>query len=113
MLDTTVKKPWGMYKVLELGHKHWIKKLFVKKGHKLSLQSHTDRSEIWTVLSGSIVAVKGNKTLKLEEGDFIKIERGEKHRITGSEDSWILEVAFGKVREDDIVRYEDDYGRIL
>ena len=113
MLKTTVLKPWGMYKILELDQKHWIKKLFVKKGQRLSLQSHKDRAEIWIVLSGSIVAIKGNKTLKLKEGDLIKIERGEKHRITGSEDSWILETAFGKVREEDIFRYEDDFGRIL
>ena len=112
MLKKTVLKPWGKYEILEMDNKHWIKKLFIKKGHRFSLQSHKERVEIWIVLSGSIDAVKGNKTHKLQEEDIIKIERGEKHRITGSEDSWILEIAFGKVREEDIVRYEDDYGRI-
>ena len=107
-----VIKPWGEYIVLEQNEGYWVKKLFVKEGARLSLQSHRDRAEIWVVLSGKIEAVKGDSRVELGEEECIKIEKNEKHRIAGIADSWILEVAFGDAREDDITRFEDDYGRI-
>ncbi len=107
-----VVKPWGEYIVLEQKEEYWIKKILVKKGARLSLQSHKDRAEVWVVLSGKIEAMKGDSRVELHEGEFIKIEKNEKHRIAGITDSWILEVAFGDAREDDITRFEDDYGRI-
>jgi len=64
------------------------------------------------VLSGSVEVMKGSSRLLLKEGDFLKINKKEKHRITGLKDSWILEAAFGQVRENDIIRFKDDYGRI-
>ncbi len=105
-------KPWGKYIILEKNKGYWIKKLFVSRGKKISLQSHQDRSEIWSVLSGKIEAIKGKTSYFLETGEFIEINKKQKHRIIALKDSWILEVAFGKVREKDIVRYKDDYGRI-
>lgn len=106
-----VSKPWGKYIVLEKDKNHWIKKLFVKEGERISLQSHKHRLEIWVVLSGKIKATKGNSTKEMSEGDFIKIDKKEKHRIEGINDAWVLEAALGKVKENDITRYQDDYGR--
>ena len=110
--NKTILRPWGKYIILEKKRDYWIKKLFVRQGEKLSLQSHKGRFEIWIVLSGRIEVIKGNSHLFLKEGEFVKINKKEKHRITGLKDSWILETAFGQVRENDIVRFEDDYGRI-
>ena len=108
-----VKKPWGGYLILEKRPDYWLKKLFVKKGEKLSLQSHKERDEIWMVLKGKIDALKGNEHFILKEGELIKIRKREKHRIAGiAKNSCVLEVAFGHPRERDIVRHEDKYGRI-
>lgn len=107
-----VMKPWGEYIVLEQTENYWLKKIFVKKGARLSLQSHRGRSEVWVVLSGEIEAVKGDSHRILRAGESTAIEKNEKHRIIGREDSWVLEAAFGELSEDDIIRYEDDYGRI-
>ncbi|MFH1162172.1 MAG: phosphomannose isomerase type II C-terminal cupin domain [Candidatus Jorgensenbacteria bacterium] len=110
--DKTILKPWGGYEILEKKPCHWIKKLFVRKGEELSLQSHKNRREIWIVLSGKIEAVKGSSRLEMKEGDLVEIGRKEKHRIIGIKTSQILEITFGKAREKDIIRFKDDYGRI-
>ena len=78
---------------------------------RLSLQSHQYREEIWFILSGSIIAQIGSKKRRANPGDLLVIPKKIKHRITGITEAVILEVAFGKVLETDIVRYEDDYGR--
>lgn len=106
-----IKKPWGGYIVLQKHPAYWLKKLFVSKGESLSLQSHKGRSEIWVVLSGNVAVIKGNSHFRLGAGEFLKINKKEKHRITGLRDAQILEVAFGKARERDIIRYADKYGR--
>lgn len=106
-----IKKPWGEYVVIEKKRDYWIKELSVCKGEALSLQSHKYRNEIWVVLSGKIKVIKGKTPYLLKEGGVIKIDKKEKHRITALEKSLILETAFGRVREDDIIRFEDDYGR--
>ena len=112
MKNKTILKPWGKYIILEKKSSFWIKKLFVRRGARLSLQSHKNRSEFWIVLSGEIEAVKGRSNLKLRPEEFLNIKKNEKHRITGLKDSWILEVALGQPREKDIIRFKDDYGRI-
>ncbi|MBU2529651.1 MAG: cupin domain-containing protein [Elusimicrobia bacterium] len=110
--NKTILKPWGKYVILEKKRDYWIKKLFVRQGAGISLQSHKGRFEIWIVLSGKVEIIKGSSRLKLKEGEFLKIDKKEKHRITGLKESWILETAFGQVRENDIIRFKDDYGRI-
>lgn len=110
--NKTILRPWGKYVILEKKKDYWIKKLFVRQGEKLSLQSHKNRFEVWIVISGRIEVIKGNSRLLLKEGEFLKINKKEKHRITGLKDSWILETAFGQMRENDIIRFKDDYGRI-
>jgi quercetin dioxygenase-like cupin family protein len=67
--------------------------------------------EVWIVLKGKIETLVREKTQILGIGGILKIGRREKHRMTGIKDSYVLELAFGNPREEDIVRYEDDYGR--
>lgn len=109
---TTVIRPWGRYVILEKKEGYWIKKIFVRKGGALSLQRHRDRSEIWIVLSGKVRVTVGNAHRTLETGDCARIHKREKHRITGLQPSWILEAAFGRARERDIIRLDDLYGRV-
>lgn len=106
-----VDKPWGSYTVLDKTDKYWVKKLFIKKGERLSLQSHQNREEFWVVVSGKIKATKGERVLNLKEGDSLFIKKEEKHRIEGVEDSMVVEVSYGQVEEGDITRFEDDYDR--
>ncbi|MFA6254285.1 MAG: cupin domain-containing protein [Candidatus Paceibacterota bacterium] len=110
--NKTVLKPWGKEIIIEKRSDHWIKKLVVRQDAELSLQSHQDRTEIWIVLSGKIKVIKGSKQQTLKEGDFIKIDKKEKHRIIGLQDSVVLETALGRVRQNDITRFKDDYGRV-
>ncbi len=106
-----VQKPWGWYEILEKDKKHWIKKLFVKSGEELSLQSHKYRIEIWVVTKGEVKGRKGNSVRTLKQGDILKINKNEKHRMIGISDAVILEIALGHPLERDITRYEDKYGR--
>jgi len=97
---------------LEKYPSYWLKKLFIDKGELLSLQSHKNRYEVWIVLRGKIRIRKNGTFLNLQKGEHIKINRKEKHRIYGLTNASILEAAFGRAREKDIIRYEDEYGRI-
>lgn len=107
-----IKRPWGGYTILKKTKNHWLKKLFVNKNARLSLQSHRYRDEIWYILSGKIKAQVGARQTILSVGDFIFVPKNKKHRITGISQACILEVAFGKTLEKDIIRYADDYGRL-
>ena len=111
----TVHRPWGAYTVLEEGAGYKIKRIEVRPGARLSLQSHQKRSEHWVVLSGvARVTRDGNVyTLSANESTFIPV--GEKHRLenSGQTPLEIIEVQTGGyLGEDDIARYQDDYGRL-
>lgn len=108
----TSLRPWGRFEILEQGPGYWIKKVFVRRGHRASLQSHKNRSEMWIVLSGKIRAIHGSTQKEVKKGEFFLVRKKEKHRFQGITDAVILEVAFGKVSESDIVRYQDDYDRV-
>ena len=107
-----VKKPWGGYLIIEKFPTYWVKKLTMKKGEQLSLQSHKNRSEIFIVVKGKVRVQKGKGFYDLKEGDYIKIDKNEKHQMSGIVDSYVLEVAFGNPKERDITRYKDKYRRI-
>jgi mannose-6-phosphate isomerase-like protein (cupin superfamily) len=107
----TISKPWGKEEIIEKKPGEWIKKLYVDEGKRFSYQSHQNRVENWLVLFGEIEVIKDNQTYQLKEGDYLKVNQGEKHRIIGVKPSCILEVAFGQVSDTDIIRYQDDYGR--
>jgi mannose-6-phosphate isomerase-like protein (cupin superfamily) len=93
-----------------------VKKVCVNPGGRLSLQSHGKRDELWTVVGGRGTAVVDGLEVILNYGSTIDIHRGQKHRImnTGTEPLVFIEVQTGDYfGEDDIVRYQDDYGRVV
>ncbi len=110
----TVQRPWGSYTVLEDAPGFKIKRIEVKPGGRLSLQSHVHRSEHWVVVSGTATVTCGETVSNLKANQSAYIPAGEKHRLEnlGSEPVAIIEVQVGGyLGEDDIQRYEDVYGR--
>lgn len=113
-LHKTVMRPWGAYTVLEDGPGFKIKRIVVKPGASLSLQMHHHRSEHWVVVSGIAEVVNGDATLHLKANESTYIPAGHKHRLSNRGDSELalIEVQCGAyLGEDDIVRFEDVYGR--
>jgi mannose-1-phosphate guanylyltransferase/mannose-6-phosphate isomerase len=113
-LHRTVVRPWGTYTVLEEGPGFKIKRIVVKPGASLSLQMHHHRSEHWVVVSGNAEVVNGEQTIALEANQSTYIPAGNKHRLrnSGETELALIEVQCGSyVGEDDIVRFEDVYGR--
>ncbi len=111
---TTVLKPWGSYTVLSSGNGYKIKRIDVRPGAKLSLQSHQRRSEHWTTVQGVMTVVIGDTTFEMAINDHCHIPQGAKHRMENNSDSVaaIIEIQIGDyLGEDDIIRYEDIYGR--
>jgi mannose-1-phosphate guanylyltransferase / mannose-6-phosphate isomerase len=113
-LHRTVHRPWGTYTVLEEGEKFKIKRIEVKTGASLSLQMHHHRSEHWIVVSGLAQVVNGDQNLLLKTNESTYIPAGHKHRLAnpGVINLVMIEVQSGDyLGEDDIVRFQDNYGR--
>lgn len=109
-----VQRPWGKYEVLIDDTNHKVKRITVLPGSTLSLQSHKHRSEHWVVVKGTAQVVNGENMLVLHENQSTYISAGDKHRLSnpGEVNLEIIEVQTGDyLGEDDIVRYEDNYGR--
>ncbi|MFN3234201.1 MAG: mannose-1-phosphate guanylyltransferase/mannose-6-phosphate isomerase [Gammaproteobacteria bacterium] len=112
---TKVYRPWGHYESLIIGENFQAKHIVVKPGQKLSLQLHHHRAEHWVVVSGKAEVVCGEKVFELTANQSTYIPKETKHRLTniGTEPLHIIEVQTGDyLGEDDIVRFEDVYGRI-
>ena len=110
----TVHRPWGTYTVLEEGTSFKIKRIMVKPGSSLSLQMHHHRSEHWIVVSGTAKVVNGDKTFLVHTNQSTYVPAGNQHRLSnpGITDLVMIEVQSGEyLGEDDIVRFEDNYGR--
>ena len=115
MVHKTVYRPWGFYTVIAAGKGFQTKIIHVNKGQKLSVQSHNHRSEHWVVLSGMAKVVLEGKDHILSPGHSIDIPVKAIHSLQNpfEEDIEIIEVQKGDIlSEDDIVRYEDMYGRV-
>lgn len=113
-LHRTVARPWGTYTVLEEGKNFKIKRIVVKPGASLSLQMHYHRSEHWVVVSGTASIVNDDKALIVRTNESTYIPAGHKHRLEnpGLTDLIMIEVQSGEyLGEDDIVRFDDVYGR--
>lgn len=112
---TQVNRPWGNYTVLEEGGEGFkIKRIEVSPGGCLSLQSHGRRSEHWVVVSGTATVTKGDEVVTVHKNQSTYIPMGVKHRLEnrGSEPLHLVEVQVGDyLGEDDIQRYDDNYGR--
>jgi len=114
-LHLTVARPWGTYTVLQDSARFKIKRVEVKPGASLSLQMHHHRNEHWVVVSGTALVVNGDATLMLKTNESTYIPAGHKHRLEnpGTENLVIIEVQVGDyLGEDDIMRFEDRYGRV-
>ena len=110
-----VYRPWGWYDSIEVGLHFQVKRLYVKPGAKLSLQMHHKRAEHWVVVSGTATAINGEEILTLAKGDSTYIPIGRTHGLENktNEQLEIIEVQSGiYLGEDDIVRFEDIYGRV-
>ena len=108
-------RPWGYYTVIKKGQGYIVKIIHVNKGQRLSLQSHNHRSEHWIVLSGIAKVVLDDKVFDLNIGQSTDIPLKAHHSLQNpyDEDVEILEIQLGNLlSEDDIIRYEDIYGRV-
>lgn len=113
-LHRKVHRPWGWYDSIDEGDRFKVKRIQVKPGASLSLQKHHHRSEHWIVVKGTAEITNGDKVLILTENQSTYIPLGEVHRLAnpGSIPLEIIEVQSGcYLGEDDIVRFEDSYGR--
>lgn len=113
-LHRKVHRPWGWYDGIDAGPRFQVKRILVKPGASLSLQMHHHRAEHWVVVSGTAEIVNGERTILLSENESTYIPIGQKHRLTnpGKVPLEIIEVQSGSyLGEDDIVRYDDTYGR--
>jgi mannose-1-phosphate guanylyltransferase/mannose-6-phosphate isomerase len=113
-LHREVFRPWGSYDSIDHGERFQVKRLTIKPGAQLSLQLHHHRAEHWVVVSGTARITLGEKVFLLQENESTYIPMGEKHRIEnpGKVPLHVIEVQSGSyLGEDDIVRFEDRYGR--
>lgn len=110
-----VYRPWGVYDSIESGERYQVKRITVKPGAKLSVQMHHHRAEHWVVVSGTAKVTNGEKTFLVTENESTYIPIGEVHALEnpGKIPLELIEVQSGSyLGEDDIVRFEDHYGRV-
>ena len=113
-LHREVARPWGSYDSVDSGQRFQVKRLTVKPGATLSLQMHHHRAEHWIVVSGTAKITCGDRVFLLSENESTYIPVGATHRIEnpGRVPLHVVEVQSGSyLGEDDIVRFEDNYGR--
>jgi len=114
-LHREVFRPWGKYDSIDFGARYQVKRITVKPGEKLSIQKHYHRSEHWIVVSGTASVLNGDKTILVTENESTYIPLGTIHSLEnpGKIPLEMIEVQTGSyLGEDDIVRFEDRYGRI-
>ena len=110
-----VARPWGSYESISNGERFQVKRIVVDPGQSLSLQMHHHRSEHWVVVSGTAEVTVGDQVSTLHANESTYIPAGMKHRLAnrGSGTLELIEVQCGSyLGEDDIVRFEDEYGRL-
>ena len=115
-MKTIVNKPWGSFEIINEGKKYTVKKIIVKPGGQLSLQSHKHRSEHWLIAQGNAEVVINEEKFNIHENHHIFIPKGAKHRLINRGDKIliVIEMWFGdSLDENDIKRYEDIYKRNL
>jgi len=110
-----VFRPWGWYDSIDVGENFQVKRIQVNPGAKLSVQMHNHRAEHWVVVKGTAEVLNGERTFRLNQNESTYIPLGVTHALRNpSETDYleIIEVQTGSyLGEDDIVRFEDDYGR--
>ena len=110
-----MEKPWGAYLVLDEAARHKVKRIEVLPGHRLSYQKHARRAEHWFVVAGQALVELDSVRHQVDAGQAIDIPLGAAHRVenAGPEKLVFVEIQTGDYfGEDDIVRLDDDYGRV-
>ena len=109
----TDERPWGDFQQLVMNQPVTVKIITVLPGHRLSLQRHDHRGELWQVLDVPIDITLGDRQWTAARGETIWVPQGAEHRMgnSGRAPGRVLEVAFGHFDEDDIERLHDDYAR--
>ena len=110
----TVRRPWGHYHTVDAGNRFAVKRITVKPGKRLSLQSHMHRAEHWIVVSGTARVTRGEETIIVRENESTYIPLGVQHRLEnpGKLPLDLIEVQSGAyLEEDDIIRFSDDFNR--
>ena len=113
-LGNVEKRPWGNYHIIAKNKGYQIKEIKVSQGSKLSLQKHKNRSEFWQIVKGKSKITIEDSEHYLKEREYIYIPKNTVHRIEniGKKDLIFIEIQLGEnLKEDDIIRLEDDYGR--
>ena len=113
-MNNTEERPWGTYCIIDEGERYKVKNIVVKVGQSLSLQKHFHRAEHWVVVEGTALVEVEGETSIINENQSTYIPLGSKHRLSnpGKIPLKIVEVQSGAyLGEDDIERYEDNYGR--
>ena len=109
------RRPWGTYEVLDEGDLFKVKRIEVLSGKRLSYQKHSKRAEHWFVVAGEAKVTLDDRDIKVPAGEAIDIPIGSAHRVEneGTETLVFIEVQRGTyLGEDDIVRLQDDFGRV-
>lgn len=109
-----VYRPWGYYESIDQGERYQVKRIMVKPGQSISLQLHHHRAEHWIVVSGTARVTRGDETILVSENQSTYIPLGVTHRLEnpGKVPVFLIEVQSGSyLGEDDIVRFQDQYGR--
>ena len=110
---TMIIKPWGTYEVLLDEPDHKVKRICVKPNERFSLQYHNEREEHWVIVEGIGILTQHGVETEIRTGEYVFIPRGGIHRLQAEKDGvTFIEVQRGVCYEEDIVRLEDDYGRI-
>ncbi len=108
-------RPWGEYYGWDSGEGWNLKTIYIKARMRLSLQYHSHREEWWLLVSGDAVATvheKGReRIIPLRKGEVFRVRKGQVHRLSSKKGGVVVEVAYGRFDEKDIVRLEDDHGR--
>jgi mannose-6-phosphate isomerase-like protein (cupin superfamily) len=108
-----IKKPWGTYEVLLDESDHKVKRIRIKPNERFSLQYHNEREEHWTIVEGIGILTQHGVESEMRPGEYVFIPRGGIHRLqAGKNGVTFIEIQRGICYEEDIVRLEDDYGRI-
>jgi mannose-6-phosphate isomerase-like protein (cupin superfamily) len=107
------ERPWGIFKTYAKNEKCTVKVHHVGRGHSTSLQKHDKRTEFFIPLDHGIIVEVDGKRIEAMPGDEIHVPIGVKHRFSSIKDgARILEISFGEFLEEDITRFEDNYGRV-
>ena len=107
-------RPWGKFEKFHENQLSTVKLIYINANSRLSLQYHRERWEFWKVIKGTAQVELDGKIIEVKEEENIVIPKGVKHRVKALNNNCvILEISYGKFDENDIVRIEDDYQRII